>query len=97
LTELESHEIFNFMKTMSISDFKAKVIQCLKNVKATREPLQISLRGKPLAVVYPAEPEQKPSVKLGTGAAFRIEDGPEPDWFGTEFASEWTCPFDTRK
>lgn len=80
------------MKTMLISDFKAKAIRCLKDVNETREPLQISLRGKPLAVVYPAEPEQRPQVRLGTGVDFRIQDAPEPDWFGTGFTSEWESP-----
>ncbi len=42
------------MKTMAISEFKAKCISALKEVQRTREPLVVTLRGKPLARVQPA-------------------------------------------
>lgn len=41
---------------MLVSEFKAKCIAVLKEVQRTREPLVITLRGKPLATVQPAEP-----------------------------------------
>jgi prevent-host-death family protein len=44
------------MKTMPVSGFKAKCIAVLKEVQRTREPLVITLRGKPLATVRPVEP-----------------------------------------
>ncbi len=77
------------MKTILISEFKAKAIRCLKDVNEKREPLQVSIRGVPLAVIYPADTVQAPQVKLGSGAGFRVKEAPEPDWFGTDFASEW--------
>lgn len=43
------------MKTMLVSEFKAKCIAVLKEVQRTREPLVITLRGKPLATVRPVE------------------------------------------
>ena len=44
------------MKTMLVSEFKAKCIAVLKEVQRTREPLVVTLRGKPLVTVQPVEP-----------------------------------------
>lgn len=44
------------MKTMLVSEFKAKCIAALKEVQRTREPMLITLRGKPLVTVQPVEP-----------------------------------------
>ena len=44
------------MKTMLVSEFKAKCIATLKEVHRTREPMLITLRGKPLATVHPVAP-----------------------------------------
>jgi prevent-host-death family protein len=41
------------MKTMLVSEFKAKCIAALKEVHRSREPVLITLRGKPLATVQP--------------------------------------------
>ena len=43
------------MKTMLVSEFKAKCLAALKEVQRTREPVLITLRGKPLATVQPVE------------------------------------------
>jgi prevent-host-death family protein len=43
------------MKTMLVSEFKAKCIAALKEVHRTREPMLITLRGKPLVTVQPVE------------------------------------------
>ena len=47
------------MKTMLVSEFKAKCIAVLKDVQRTREPMLITLRGRPLATVQPVEPRGK--------------------------------------
>jgi prevent-host-death family protein len=52
------------MKTMLVSEFKAKCIAVLKEVQRSREPLVITLRGKPLATVCPVEPSG-PRKRLG--------------------------------
>jgi len=44
------------MKTMLVSEFKAKCIATLKEVQRTREPMLITLRGRPLVTVQPVEP-----------------------------------------
>lgn len=52
------------MKTMVISQFKAKCIALLKEVASTREPLTVTLRGRPIATVQPLE-ECPPAKRLG--------------------------------
>jgi len=41
------------MKTMIISEFKAKCIGTLKDVEKNREPVLITLRGRPIAEIEP--------------------------------------------
>ena len=53
------------MKTVLISEFKAKCIDLLKNVQKTKEPLIVTLRGEPIARVEPIEPPKK-QVRFGT-------------------------------
>ncbi|HET9419336.1 MAG TPA: type II toxin-antitoxin system Phd/YefM family antitoxin [Chthoniobacterales bacterium] len=52
------------MKTVLISEFKAKCISLLKNVQKTKQPLVVTLRGEPIARVEPIVPEKK-QVRLG--------------------------------
>jgi prevent-host-death family protein len=47
------------MKTMLVSEFKAKCIAVLKEVQRTREPMLITLRGKPLVTVQPVEARRR--------------------------------------
>lgn len=74
------------MKEILISEFKAKCIKLLKDVKRTNAPLTITLRGKPLAIVYPAETAAKKIPRLGTlrGTVEILEDidsiNTEKDW-----------------
>ena len=41
------------MKTMLVSEFKAKCIAALKEVHRTREPMVVTLRGKPIVTIQP--------------------------------------------
>lgn len=41
------------MKTMLVSDFKAKCIAILKQVQQSGEPVVVTLRGRPMARVVP--------------------------------------------
>ena len=43
------------MKTMLVSEFKAKCIAALKEIRETRQPMMVTLRGKPLVIIEPAE------------------------------------------
>ena len=53
------------MKTILISEFKAKCIGLLKNVQKTKEPILVTLRGAPIARV---EPVVKPKKRIRLGA-----------------------------
>ena len=52
------------MKTVLISEFKAKCIGLLKNVQKTKQPLIVTLRGEPIVRVEPIMPAKK-QVRLG--------------------------------
>jgi prevent-host-death family protein len=41
------------MKSVSISEFKAKCLRMVEDVRRTGEPLEITKRGKPMAVINP--------------------------------------------
>jgi len=47
------------MKTMLISDFKAKCIAVLKEVQREGEPVVVTLRGRPLARVEPVRDDAR--------------------------------------
>ncbi|MGH7289537.1 MAG: type II toxin-antitoxin system Phd/YefM family antitoxin [Myxococcota bacterium] len=42
------------MKSIAVSEFKAKCIGILKEVQRRREGVVVTLRGKPVAIVQPA-------------------------------------------
>jgi prevent-host-death family protein len=52
------------MKTMLVSEFKAKCIGVLKEVQRTGEPVVVTLRGKPMARVEPLK-ARRPGKRLG--------------------------------
>ncbi len=53
------------MKTVLISEFKAKCIQMLKEVQNTGKPLTVTLRGEPIARVEPIKPPPGTRRRLG--------------------------------
>jgi prevent-host-death family protein len=53
------------MKTMIVSEFKAKCIAVLKEVQRSGESVVVTLRGVPMARVEPLR-EDKPKKELGT-------------------------------
>ncbi len=53
------------MKTVLVSEFKAKCIGLLKEVKKTGKPLTVTLRGEPLVRVEPIHTEKR-APRLGT-------------------------------
>lgn len=52
------------MKTVLISEFKAKCIQMLKEVQKSGTPLTVTLRGEPIARVEPVLKQEK-KIRLG--------------------------------
>lgn len=46
------------MKSVPISEFKAKCLGLIEQVDKTRQPLQITRHGRPIAEVIPAGPDR---------------------------------------
>ena len=55
------------MRQIPAGRFKAQCLQLMDEVQATREPIVVTKRGKPVAKVVPAEPEKKDDL-LGSWA-----------------------------
>ena len=58
------------MKSISISEFKAKCLGLIEQVDKTRQPLRITRHGRPIAEVIPAGPTSKRNFvgdMVGTG------------------------------
>ena len=53
------------MKEIGISEFKAKCIDKLKTVKITGEPLMVTLRKRPIAVINPYIEDASRKRELG--------------------------------
>jgi prevent-host-death family protein len=58
------------MKSISISEFKAKCLGLIEQVDKTRQPLRITRHGRPVAELIPAGPDRKKQflgAMVGTG------------------------------
>lgn len=56
------------MKEVAISEFKAKCLGILEEVRKTRKPIRVTRFGKPVAEVIPPTPEDRPKNWLGSMA-----------------------------
>jgi prevent-host-death family protein len=56
------------MKEIAISEFKAKCLGILEEVRKTRRPIRVTRFGKPVAEVVPPTPEERPKRWLGSMA-----------------------------
>ena len=74
------------MERVLISEFKARCIELIKRVQATRQPLIVTLRGHPVAKVIPFEEEGETGVKLGTQIGNAIF---KDDIVHAGFSGEW--------
>ena len=73
------------MKTMVISDFKAKCIAVLKETQRTRKPLIVTRRGHPIARIEPIL-DKMPERKLGVlKGKMRIKG----DIVHADFSADW--------
>ncbi len=54
-----------FMKEIAISEFKAKCLGILEEVRKTRKPVRVTRFGKPVAEVIPPSPEKPAGRRLG--------------------------------
>jgi len=53
------------MKAVPVSEFKAKCLSILEQVRLTRRPILITRHGKPIAEVVPPSPPKRPDNWLG--------------------------------
>jgi prevent-host-death family protein len=53
------------MKEIAISEFKAKCLGILEEVRKTRKPVRVTRFGKPVAEVIPPSPEKPAGRRLG--------------------------------
>jgi prevent-host-death family protein len=75
------------MKEVAVSEFKAKCLGLIEEVRKTRKPIRLTRFGKPVAEVVPPSPEKQPGTWLGcmTGTAEILGDivgptGSLDDW-----------------
>ena len=74
------------MERVLISEFKARCIELIKRVQATRQPLIVTLRGQPVAKVVPFDEGGETGVKLGSRIGNAIFKG---DIVRFDFSDEW--------
>jgi prevent-host-death family protein len=56
------------MREIAISEFKAKCLGILEEVRKTRRPIRVTRFGKPVAEVVPPSPPKPAGRRLGTMA-----------------------------
>jgi len=56
------------MREIAISEFKAKCLGILEEVRKTRRPIRVTRFGKPVAEVVPPSPPKPSGRRLGTMA-----------------------------
>jgi prevent-host-death family protein len=59
------HGIMPNMKEVAISEFKAKCLGILEEVRKTRKPIRVTRFGQPVAEVVPPAPQERPKSWLG--------------------------------
>ena len=74
------------MKEIGISEFKAKCIDKLKTVQVSGEPLVVTLRKRPIAVINPYIDNASGKRELGTMRGWITIHG---DIVRSDFAGEW--------
>lgn len=74
------------MKEIGISELKAKCIDKLKTVQRTGEPLLVTLRKRPVAVISPYTGKTSRKRELGT---LRGQITIHGDIVNTDFIDEW--------
>jgi prevent-host-death family protein len=53
------------VKEVAISEFKAKCLGMLEEVRKTRQPIRVTRFGKPVAEIVPPSPQKSTSRRVG--------------------------------
>lgn len=87
MTIVVDHGIYELTKEVAISEFKAKCLGILEQVRKTRKPIRVTRFGEPVAEVVPPTPQPRPKSWLGcmAGTIEIVGDivgptGSEDDW-----------------
>lgn len=62
------HSTILLMKEVAVSEFKAKCLGLIEEVRKTRKPIRLTRFGKPVAELIPPSPEKTGGRLLGSGA-----------------------------
>jgi prevent-host-death family protein len=68
LTIVIDHGIARSMKEVAISEFKAKCLGILEQVRKTRTPIRVTRFGEPVAEIVPPTPKPRRKSWLGSMA-----------------------------
>jgi len=68
LTIVIDHGTISCMKEVAISEFKAKCLGILEEVRKTQKPIRVTRFGQPVAEVVPSTAEKSKGRKLGSMA-----------------------------
>jgi prevent-host-death family protein len=68
LTMVVDHGTISLMKEVAISEFKAKCLGILQEVRKTRKPIRVTRFGEPVAEIVPSTAEKSKGRKLGSMA-----------------------------
>lgn len=74
------------MEKVLISEFKARCIELIKRVQATRLPLIVTLRGQPIAKIVPFEEGEEAGVRLGSRIGGAVING---DIVHADVSDDW--------
>ena len=55
------------MRTITAEEFQAACMEVLQQVQTTRQPVRVTLRGKPLATILPFDEQKAPEGKRADG------------------------------
>ena len=73
------------MKTMVISEFKAKCIRLVKDVNRRKQPLLLTLRGVPVATVEPIRTQSGKRILGSMKGSMKISG----DIVKSDFSGDW--------
>ncbi|MFA6291578.1 MAG: hypothetical protein WC637_07335 [Victivallales bacterium] len=73
------------MKTMVISEFKAKCIRVVKDVNRRKQPLLLTIRGIPVATVEPIKSQTGKRILGSVKGSMKISG----DIVKTDFSGDW--------
>lgn len=62
------HSTICLMKEIAVSEFKAKCLGLIEEVRKTRKPIRLTRFGQPVAELVPASPQTPPKRWLGSMA-----------------------------